>query len=225
MVRIESGEGKEPDKPSESGKASYNLRRISTAWQGANNIGEHPVYDPTRFSGAEKPNRAPEVSVPDEVGKFTENSDNPPEYDLVEEAGEDWKEGDRLLDEILENINRIKDQSAKQDCITLVVRMKAKGAVLIVQGTAAQKALLFSLLNDFLMLAETEDAASADGDVHEQELLDEIGTMIKKRLGLRVWAVLSKLGKFQEWTIHGDVGVSMFGMLTGSGGLSITFGK
>jgi hypothetical protein len=146
------------------------------------------------------------------------------EYDLVGEAKEDWEEGaGPVLDEIFVELEYVSEPT-KQECRKLVIRIKRKGAVVISQGSTAQQSLLLNLLNDLSMLADTVDAAPATDDV-EREVLEEIGKKLKKKVGPRVWAILSKLGRVQAWTVHGDVGVSIFGMLTGSGGLSITFGK
>ncbi len=108
------------------------------------------------------------------------------------------------------------------------LQIKLKGTVAINQGATARQALLLNILNDILndlsMLTDTVDAAPAADD-SERELLEEIGRKVKKKVGPRLWAILSKLGEVQEWTVHGDVGICIFGMVTGSGGLSITFGK
>jgi hypothetical protein len=146
------------------------------------------------------------------------------EYDLVGEATEDWEEGaDPVLDEVLIDLEYVSEPT-KLECRKLVIRIKRKGAVVISQGSTVQQSLLLNLLNDLSMLTDTVDAAPVTDDA-EREVLEEIGKKLKKKVGPRVWAMLSKLGKVQEWTVHGDVGISIFGMITGSAGLSITFGK
>jgi hypothetical protein len=92
------------------------------------------------------------------------------------------------------------------------------------QGPDANQNLILALTIDLLTLTDTVDNAPAAND-SEKELLGLIGERVKGRLALRVWSVLARLGKLHQWTVTGTVGVSIFGMVQGSGGLSITFGK
>lgn len=145
-------------------------------------------------------------------------------YDLAAEAKDDWDNGARpVLDEIQIDFEGV-SQPGRDECIRLVLRIKRKGEAVVSQGSNANQAALLTLTIDYLMLADTEDNIQpADDD--EKELLALIGKKIKGKLALRMWSVLSRLGKLQQWTVNGQVGVSIAGMLQGSGGLSITFDK
>ena len=97
------------------------------------------------------------------------------------------------MDSILIDLKYVGD-STRQDCTKLILRIKRKGAVVVSQGAATQQALLLNLFNDLAMLTDTVDTAPAADDT-ERQLLEEIGKKITKKVGPRVWGMLSKLGK------------------------------
>ena len=170
---------------------------------------------------------ASEHEKSDEGAEHPERPEHPEgltDSDLAAEARDDWDNGaSPVLDEIYSNLEHV-NEPTKDECRKLVIRIKGKGTTVVRQGAAAQQAVLLNLIIDFLMLTDTVTTAPAADD-SEQELLELIGRKIKGRLALRVWSIISKLGRLQQWTVTGEVGISIFGMVTGTGSLSITFGK
>lgn len=197
-------------------------------------------YLPKKASGlGPRPEAVEDLKHPERSGRpeqppeYLEGPDNPegsdyPEeltdFDLAAEAKDDWDSGARpALEEILIDLEDV-NEPTKDECRKLVIRIKRKGAVAVSQGSAAQQPVLLTLIIDLLMLTDTVDSAHAADD-SERVLLEKIGKTIKGKLALSIWGVISKLGKLQQWTVQGEASISLFSMVTGTGSLSITFGK
>jgi hypothetical protein len=193
------------------------------------------TVDPAR-QGYRLPDRASKEAPPHREGTTRladagiRGTDVPSAHDavtekgLITEAKDDWDNGAvPVLNEIRVHIDRV-SQPTKDECVRLIVRIERNGAAVVSQDSNANQNLMLALTIDLLTLTETVDNAHAADD-NEKEILAIIGAKVRGKLALSLWSVLARLGKLQQWTVNGELGVSLFGMVKGSGGLSITFGK
>lgn len=154
----------------------------------------------------------------------TSEHDAGAENELIGEAKDDWDNGAvPVLEEIRVYLDKV-SQPTKDECKKLIVRIERNGGAIASHGANASQNSILALTIDLLALTDAVDnAAVVDDD--EMELLALIREKIKGKLALRVWSVLARLGKLQQWTVNGEISISLFGMATGKGALSITFGK
>jgi hypothetical protein len=146
------------------------------------------------------------------------------------EAKEDYEQIIRgQLEELGTSISRMTDELTKAACSTQISRIKkgierAIGAGIATDDDANAQAYTLSIINNYLLLASTALSAHAQ-DEAERKLVDQIGDVLKGKLATQIWVVLSKLGRVQQWTVNGDLTVSLFGLVKGNTGLSMTFAR
>ena len=161
---------------------------------------------------------------------FNEHSESAGEFrkEQVSEAKEDYEQVIRReLNELEGNISQLSDEATKKACVKQIARIKHGIEGAIRSGTAAGRdadtqGYTLYIVNNYLLLTSTALSARVQ-DEAEKGFVDQIGDTLKGKLATEIWAVLSKLGRVQQWTVNGDVTISLFGLAKGNTGLSMTF--
>lgn len=171
----------------------------------------------------ENVNPAPE-SVNPVHESFEDHSESSREFrkEQISEAKEDYDQVIRReLEDLRRTISRLSDETAKNACLRQVDRIK-NGIEKAIGSDADAQAYTLNIVNNYLFLTSTAQSADVK-DEEDRALVDQIGDTLESKLAPQIWAVLSKLGRVQEWTVSGDVTFSLFGMVKGKTGLSMTF--
>ena len=147
----------------------------------------------------------------------------------ISEAKEDYEQIIRgQLDDLEKSISRLSDEVTRTACGKQIIRIKKGIERAIGAATASRdddadvQGYILYIINNYLLLTSTTLSARPQDEV-ERELVGQIGDTLKGKLATQIWVVLSKLGRVQEWTVNGDLTVSLFGLVKGNTGLSMTF--
>ena len=165
-----------------------------------------------------------------ELSKLGGESSGELRKEQISEAKEDYEEIIRgQLDDLEMSISRLSDEVTRTACSKQIIRIKkgierAIGAGSANSDDADVQGYTLYIINNYLLLTSTALSARAQDEV-ERELVDQIGDTLKGKLATQIWAVLSKLGRVQQWTVNGDLTVSLFGLVKGNTGLSMTFAR